>query len=179
VARGGPNPATLLAVSAARWPDRAAVIDDDGAVRYRDLQSGTESLASELYRDGVRPGQEVGILCRSGHRFVEAVFAAALVGADVVLLNTDFRTDALAATLSVHQITTVICDDEFADRVRAAGDDLTVVDPARADTHDRDRRPKVAAPGRIVVLTSGTTGKPKGVPRKSQPYLRCSSSCTS
>jgi acyl-CoA synthetase (AMP-forming)/AMP-acid ligase II len=166
VGRGGTNPATLLAVAAARWPDRAAVIDDNGATRYCELQSRTESLASELYRDGVGPGQAVGILCRNGPHFVEALFAAALVGADVVLLNTDFRTDALAATLSAHRIATVVCDNEFADRLQSGRDAVTVVDPATADTHDHDSRPKVAAAGRIVVLTSGTTGKPKGVPRK-------------
>jgi acyl-CoA synthetase (AMP-forming)/AMP-acid ligase II len=166
VARGGTNPATLLAVAAARWPDREAVIDDDGAASYRELQSRTQSLASELYRCGVEPKQAVGILCRNGRRFAGAVFAAALVGADVVLLNTDFRTDALAAALSAHRITTVVCDDEFVDRVQAAGDAVTIIDPAKSDAPHRDRRPKVAAPGRIVVLTSGTTGKPKGVPRK-------------
>jgi acyl-CoA synthetase (AMP-forming)/AMP-acid ligase II len=142
------------------------LIDDDGAASYRELQSKTESLAAELYHHGVGPGQATGILCRNGHRFVEAVFATASVGADVVLLNTDFRTDALAATLSEHRVTTVVCDDEFAGRVRAARDTVTVIDPSSANTHDRNRRPTVAPPGRIVVLTSGTTGKPKGVPRK-------------
>src|SRR5215211_8953300 len=113
------NPFTLLAVAAARWPDRAAVVDDDGAVSYRELQLRTESGANELYRRGVGPGKAVGILCRNGRGFVEAFFAVALVGADVVLLNTDFRSDALAAALSTHRIRTVVCDNEFVDRVQA------------------------------------------------------------
>lgn len=166
VGRGRMNPATLLAVAAARWPDRPAVIDEDGVSHYREVQARTESLAAELYRHGVGRGRAVGILCRNGRRFVEALFAVASVGADVVLLNTDFRTDALAGALSEHRIATVVCDDEFADRVRAAADAVIVIDPATARTHDRDRRPKVAAAGRIVLLTSGTTGKPKGVPRQ-------------
>jgi acyl-CoA synthetase (AMP-forming)/AMP-acid ligase II len=165
VGRGGTNPFTLLAVTATRWPDRAAVIDDDGVISYREVQSRTESLAHELYGHGVEPGQAVGILCRNGRSFVEAVFAVALVGADVVLVNTDFRTDALAAALSAHQIIAVVCDREFAGRVRAADESVLVVDPATVETHQRDRRPKVAPSGRIILLTSGTTGKPKGVPR--------------
>jgi acyl-CoA synthetase (AMP-forming)/AMP-acid ligase II len=104
VIRSGTNPYTLLAVAAARWPNRPAVVDDDGAVSYREVQARTDSLAGELVRHGVGPGQAVGILCRNGSRFVEAVFAAALVGADVVLLNTDFRTEALSAALSAHKI---------------------------------------------------------------------------
>jgi acyl-CoA synthetase (AMP-forming)/AMP-acid ligase II len=166
--RGGTNPYTLLAVTAARWPNRAAIIDDDGVLRYRELQSETESLARELSGDGVGPGQAVGVMCRNGRGFVAAVFAAALVGADVVLVNTDFRIDALAAALSAHQITTIIADNEFAERVQTADESIVVVDPAMVKAHKGDSRPDVAAPGRIVLLTSGTTGKPKGVPRTPQ-----------
>jgi acyl-CoA synthetase (AMP-forming)/AMP-acid ligase II len=166
VARGGTNLATLLGIAAARWPSRAALIDDDGAISYRELQSQTESLANELVRRGVGSGQEVGILCRNGRSFVAAVFAAALAGADVVLLNTDFRTEALAAAMSSHNIRMLICDDEFTERAHAAGQDITVIDPASVSAHDGDPRPNVAAAGRIVLLTSGTTGSPKGVPRK-------------
>jgi acyl-CoA synthetase (AMP-forming)/AMP-acid ligase II len=165
VRNGGTNPYTLLLVSAARWPNRAAIIDDDGAVSYRELQSETEALACQLMGEGVGSGQAVGILCRNGRGFVRAVFATALVGADAVLINTDFRTDALAFALSAHQIQTVVADAEFADRVHAAEKAATVIDSAAVDSSDEHPRPKVAASGRIVLLTSGTTGKPKGVPR--------------
>ena len=163
--RGGTNPFTLLAVSAARWPNRAAVIDDDGVISYREVQSKTEALAGELHRRGVEPGDAVGVLCRNGRGFVEALFAAALVGADVVLVNTEFRTDALAAALSAHEITTVVCDEEFNERVHAADESISLLDPAVVWTQPDTARPHVAPAGRIILLTSGTTGKPKGVPR--------------
>jgi acyl-CoA synthetase (AMP-forming)/AMP-acid ligase II len=165
VLRGGTNPVTLLALAAARWPDRAAVIDDDGTITYRELQAGTESLANELQSRAIGPGQAVGVLFRNGHVFVEAVFAAALVGADVVLLNTELAADALAAALRAHQVGTVIRDDEFADRLQHAGEPVTGIDPAAIVAHARNGRPPVAAPGHIVILTSGTTGAPRGVPR--------------
>jgi acyl-CoA synthetase (AMP-forming)/AMP-acid ligase II len=160
-----------LAVAAARWPNRAAIIDDDGVLTYRGLQVETESLARELFGEGAGSGQAVGVMCRNGRGFVKAFFAAALVGSDVVLVNTDFRTDALAAALSAHRITTMVADDEFAERVRAAqkaAESVVVIDPATVHAHEGDSRPDVSAPGRIVLLTSGTTGKPKGVPRKPQ-----------
>jgi acyl-CoA synthetase (AMP-forming)/AMP-acid ligase II len=164
VARGRANLVTLLGMAAARWPDRDAIVDDDGAISYRELQSRVESLATELQRRGVRSGQAVGVLCRNGRGFVTAVFAAAMVGADVVMLNTEFRAEALADALSSHEIETVICDAEFAERALAAGVD--VVDPASDAEHQGDSRPRVRPAGRIVLLTSGTTGSPKGVPRK-------------
>jgi acyl-CoA synthetase (AMP-forming)/AMP-acid ligase II len=163
--RGGTNPFTLLAVTAARWPNRAAVIDDDGVISYRELQSRTEALAAALQRRGVEPGDAVGVMCRNGRSFVEALFAAASVGADVVLVNTEFRTDALAAALGAHEVTTVICDREFDERVNAAGESIELLDPAAIQTQPGAARPHVAPAGRIILLTSGTTGKPKGVPR--------------
>ena len=168
--RGGTNPYSLLAVAAARWPNRAAIVDDDGVLSYRELRSKTESVARGLSAGGVGRRQAVGVMCRNGWGFVAGVYAAALVGADVVLVSTDFRTDALAAALSAHRITTMVADGEFAERIRAANGSVVVVDPATVEARDGDRRPKVAAPGRMVLLTSGTTGRPKGVPRA--PQLR-------
>ncbi|MCV7101065.1 AMP-binding protein [Mycobacterium palustre] len=171
--RGGTNPYTLLAVTAARWPNRTAIVDDDGALTYGELRRGTDSLASELSGAGVGPGQAVGVMCRNGRGFVEAFFAVALLGADVVLVNTEFQVDALAAAVGAHAITTIVADDEFAERARAASrpePSLTVVDPAAVAARDGGSRPSVSPPGRIVLLTSGTTGKPKGVPRS--PQLR-------
>ncbi|MEY8018655.1 AMP-binding protein [Mycobacterium servetii] len=168
--RSRTNPYTLLAITAARWPRRSAIVDDDGALSYRDLQRGAEALARRLAGEGAGPGGAVGVMCRNGRGFVEGFFAAALLGADVVLVNTEFRTDALAAALKGHRITAMVADDEFTERVRAADRSVAVVDPATATVHDGDPRPRVAAPGRIVLLTSGTTGTPKGVPRT--PQLR-------
>src|SRR5262249_52541355 len=162
---GGTNLYTLLAVAAARWPDRTAIIDDDGALSYRELQAKTESLARELSRDGVETDQAVGIMCRNGRNFVASVFATGLVGADVVLVSTQFRTNSLSGALSTHQIRTMLADEEFVEQIRGAGESVTVIDPATAETHQGESRPKVASSGRIVLLTSGTTGVPKGVPR--------------
>jgi acyl-CoA synthetase (AMP-forming)/AMP-acid ligase II len=164
--RSSANLATVMAIAAARWPDRTAVIDDDGALSYGQLRSCTESLAAALvHRHGIGPGVPVGILCRNGRAFMQAMFAVASVGADVVLLNTDFRTDALATALGAQQIQNVICDDEFNDRVRAADETVAVVNLAALDIDEREPRPKAGPRGRIVLLTSGTTGTPKGVPR--------------
>ena len=168
--RGGTNPYTLLAVATARWPDRTGIVDDDGAMSYRRLQRLTESLARRLSGEGIAPGQAVGIMCRNGHGFVAGVFAAALLGADVVPFSTEFRSDALAAAVQAHYISAMVADHEFAERIRAATESVVTVDPATVTAADGARRLRVAAAGRIVLLTSGTTGKLKGVPRA--PELR-------
>ena len=163
--RSGANLYAPLAIAAARWPHRTAIIDDDGALSYRELQVETEALARELSGHGVGTGHAVGIMCRNGRNFVAAVFATGLVGADIVPVNTDFRSTALASALSTHQIRTMFADSEFSEQLRDAGGSVTVIDPADIEPQPSDPRPKVAAPGRIVLLTSGTTGVPKGVAR--------------
>ncbi|OCB41308.1 acyl-CoA synthetase [Mycobacterium malmoense] len=168
--RGGTNPYTLLAVTAARWPDRAAIVDDDGVWDYRRLRAVTDAVARRLSSHGAGPGDAVGVMCRNGRGFIAGVFGAALVGADVVLVNTDFRSDALGSAMSAHRITTMIADDEFGERIRAADESVVLIDPATVDADEDGPRPEVATPGRIVLLTSGTTGTPKGVPRS--PQLR-------
>lgn len=169
VCRGGTNLFTLLAVSAARWPQRTAIIDEDGALSYHELLAMTESLAVELLDAGVRAGQPVGVMCRNGRNFVTAVFATALIGADVVLVNTEFRSDALAGALAAHQIRTMFCDDEFTEQIGATNEPIRIIDPATVEPRLDVPRPKVAPSGRMVLLTSGTTGIPKGVPRR--PHL--------
>ncbi len=169
VARGRTNLATLLGMAAVRWPNRAAMIDDEGDISYRELLLCTQSLADELQLRGSGPGHVVGVLCRNGRAFVAAVFAGAMVGTDVVLLNTEFPAESLAAALRSHRIGLVVCDSEFVPLVRDADDGVRVVDAADVDVRE-GVRPPVARAGRIVLLTSGTTGAPKGVPR--QPKIR-------
>lgn len=163
--RSGTNLYSLLAIAAARWGDRTAIIDDDGALSYRELQQKTESIARELVSTGAGPDEAVGIMCRNGRGFVAAMFAAGLIGADIVLVNTEFRTTSLAGALQAHQIRTILCDDEFAQPIRGADASISIIDPAKIDFSQGNPRPKVASSGRIVLLTSGTTGIPKGVPR--------------
>ena len=86
-------------------------------------------------------------MCRNGRDFVAAVFATGLVGADIVLVNTEFRSDALGGALSSHQVTTVFCDNEFAERIRDAHESVRIIDPATVQTQHGEPRPKVAPSG--------------------------------
>jgi fatty-acyl-CoA synthase len=168
----------VTAYGAATQRDRPAIIDDRGSLSFRDLDSRSTALAGALYARGVRSDDGVGILCRNHRGFLEALFAAGKLGARTVLLNTDFSGPQLIDVCARESVSLLIHDEEFADiavdvetshgRVVAWADaqtsDLTIDDLVRMGRTTPPPRP--AASWRLVLLTSGTTGTPKGAPRE-------------
>lgn len=163
----GQTVAGLLAGAAARYPDRVAVHDDAGAITYRELWQRSRAVASSLRDEGIGPGTAVGVLMRNHRDFVTASAAVAAVGADLVLLNTGFAAPQLADVVEHEAIRAVLHDDDFEDVVAGCGAAL-VVDEHRLDEWARSGTVDPgAAPGKVIILTSGTTGRPKGAARAS------------
>ncbi len=163
VARWRVTPATGYAVGAARHPRRLALVDDDGALSFRDVDRRTDRIAAELRADGVRAGSTVGLLARNGRGFVEGAAALAKCGADVLYLSTGTAAGPLRQVLEREAAELVVCDAEFAGTVPRA---VTTEDlDALADTPGSGAPRWVRRTGRQVLLTSGTTGTPRGAAR--------------
>ncbi|MFD7842659.1 AMP-binding protein [Nocardia sp. NPDC059764] len=171
------NPPVLPSLSAARWPNRTAVVDDRGTVTYAELSATVDAVAGGLQRViGAGTGDGVAVMCRNSRYFVAGLFGVLATGADALLLNTDFHAEALSRTLDRHHPAAVLCDAEFVPVLRSAGYTGPLVicfgsAGSIAPSVDAWLRMGVAAParkasGRLVILTSGTTGIPKGVPRE-------------
>jgi acyl-CoA synthetase (AMP-forming)/AMP-acid ligase II len=174
--RWGTTVAAAVALNAIRRGDDAAVIDDDRTLTYAELDVRTNALANELAALGVGGHDRLAILCRNGSAFVESIVAAAKLGADVVPLNTSFTAGELGAVIAREQPPVLIYDQEFEGIVEDAGLDASIVRvPARGaeggpnvtleqlfERGRRDTPPSPADEGRSVILTSGTTGTPKG-----------------
>ncbi|MEV5003734.1 AMP-binding protein [Nocardioides sp. LML1-1-1.1] len=172
--RWGASPATLVGVSAVRWPDRVAIVDDGGELTYRELSERADALATHLAdRYEVRPNQGVAVMCRNSRAVVEGILAAGRIGADVLMVNTELPAAQLGAILARQEPAVVLHDDDLTGRLAEAGPDLPAlslwedgpVDLPPASTP----LPRVRRPGQLVLLTSGTTGAPKGVPRTPEP----------
>jgi len=173
--RWGPGLAGELQQATARDPDRVALVDEDlGEISYRQLLDRTERLARSLRTVvGVRLGDRVGVLCRNHHGLVETLVAVATLGADPVLVNTGLSGPQLTTVAEEQQLRALVHDDEFADRVVELPDDVTRIDETRhRSLIDEAPDGEVAPPerdGRTIVLTSGTTGTPKGARRPKPP----------
>jgi fatty-acyl-CoA synthase len=170
MAAWGPTLAGGVAAATARYPLASALIDDRGPLTYTQLWAATDGIGRGLRAHGVGPGSTVGILARNGRGFVTSMVASAKVGADVVYLNSGFAGPQLADVVAHEGIDTLLHDDEFAGIATSSGAAVTLTGKElRAMARQRSTIPLTPTRhmGRQVILTSGTTGRPKGALRGS------------
>jgi fatty-acyl-CoA synthase len=174
--------AGAVTIGAIRHGDRVAIRDERGDVTYTELDERTNALANAWREQGLKPGDGVAVLVRNHRGFLEAVFAAAKVGAKIILLNTSFAGPQIREVAEREGTDLLVYDDEYAEvlegvdpphgRWRAWVDD-EAQHPERVDDSleslivdgDTSGPPRAGRAPKIVILTSGTTGTPKGAPR--------------
>jgi len=169
VRRWGRTPAAGYAAGAVRIPDRTALVDEVGPLTWAEIDGRTDRLASELRECGIAAGDAVGLLARNGRGLVEGVVALNKVGADVLYLNTGFGGPQLAQVLDREKATAVVHDAEFTDLLAEATASRFAVTTEALDelagSSERGRPPTPRHISRQVILTSGTTGAPRGAAR--------------
>lgn len=181
-ARWGPTTASFYASAALRTPNRAAVIDDDGELNFHDLDRRSTLLAKGLRQLGLSGGESLGVLCRNHRDFVEVGVAAAKAGVACIYLNTGFAAPQLAEVLDREDVVALAIDAALLHLLDRDSFDGAVLVTDAADgpptgarnVHTmssvrevgRLRPPLLASmPVAPVLLTSGTTGTPKGARR--------------
>jgi len=167
----GAGLATASAIAALRAPHRMAVVDDSGSMSWKEVEGEANAVAHALARLGVGPGRTVGLMCRNNRFFLEASLAVSKLGADLVLFNTDFGPHQLGEVLKREGVDAAVFGDEFAPTFSMAGFEGSSVpeNQIREASIIEDRNPPEPPrrPGRIVIMTSGTTGLPRGAQRAS------------
>jgi acyl-CoA synthetase (AMP-forming)/AMP-acid ligase II len=183
--RWGPTPAAGYAMSAIRDPDGLAIIDERGTLTFTDVHRRTNALAHGLSDRGVKEGDGVAIMCRNHRGFVEATVACSKLGADALYLNTGFAGPQITDIVRREKPVALIYDDEFEGLTHDAGlrrkrfiawhdGSGRPKDPLIEDLIAEGGRDDVVPPadkGRIIILTSGTTGSPKGAQRRQPESL--------
>jgi fatty-acyl-CoA synthase len=164
---------SAIAVAAIKHPERVGLIDEYGALTFDELARRSDALAVALRAQGIAEGDGVGILCRNHRYFVDATFAAAKLGARTLYLNTDFGGPQLRDVCEREGVSLLIHDEEFEQLAAPIGADrLTEPRLQRLiDEHEGATAPPPSEPGTLVLLTSGTTGTPKGAPRQENSSL--------
>ena len=162
-----------LRQAAKRAPNHLAIIDDEQQLTYDELLGLVERTSGVLNGFGLGDTDRVGVLARNHVGTLAAMAGVDAIGADLVLLNTGLTPDQLVRIAADQELTAIVFDDEFAETVSG-------LDLARISESDLAARvPSVGRPwflrptraGRTIVLTSGTTGTPKGARRPTPPGI--------
>ncbi|BBX32225.1 acyl-CoA synthetase [Mycolicibacterium mageritense DSM 44476 = CIP 104973] len=180
----------IPALNARRHPNRTAVIDDDGEMTFGELDAAAHATANGLLALGVRGGDGVAILARNHRWFLVSVYGAARAGARIILLNSEFSGPQIKEVAEREGAKVIIYDDEYAAAVSQAEPELGKLralgknpdkdepsgstDETLADLIARSSgqpAPKATKHSSIIILTSGTTGTPKGANRGTPPSL--------
>lgn len=167
-----------LVASAIRHGDQTAVIDEQGELTYAELDRRVNALANGWREHGLEAGDGVAILVRNHRGFLEAVFAAAKCGARIVLLNTSFAGPQIREVAKREGTDLLVIDEEYLEKLEGVevphGTWLAYTESETAgentieyliESGSEDAPPKPGVAPRITILTSGTTGTPKGAPR--------------
>ncbi|QIS13014.1 AMP-binding protein [Nocardia arthritidis] len=164
------------AAAAAYTPTRPAIVDGDATYTFAEVHERTHRLAGALAALGFGPQHAVGLLSRNRVAMVETMVAAGKLGVDTVLLNTGLSALQIEEVVERHSLAAIFVDDEYRSLIkyltpeihqfstsRRTGAGPTTVEELIALDSPRFTRPP--HPGRLIVLTSGTSGTPKSAKR--------------
>ena len=178
----GASPAPRHRGECDHHPERVAIIDEAGSLTWERTHRRSNALARALPGRGRREGDGVAVMCRNHRCFIEATMACAKLGAVAPLPEHGLRRPAArrrgrargargadlrrgvrrAARRGARRAGSLQRFVAWAGR-RTTSDDPTL-DELIASDGDCDLDPP-AESSRFVILTSGTTGTPKGAQR--------------
>ena len=181
--RWGASPATGIATAAIHHPDADFIVDELGSLSFDQVHRRTNALAHAFERMGIGYGDGVGIMCRNHRGFIEATLAAAKLGASALYLNTMFAGPQLVEVMRREAPKALVYDEEFAGLLEGVDEgvqrvigwtdgnpDGPTLETLIAANGDAELSPPPEKPS-FVILTSGTTGTPKGAQRSSPDGL--------
>lgn len=152
---------------AARWADRAHIVQGTQVVSFTDLQRAVEAKARELADGGLGADDRVLILGWNSPEWIINFWACALIGAVPVLGNGWWSDSEVAGAVETASVTVALAD------VRGSAKLPKVLPTARwaCDVQDADEQVPAFVAGErasedspaVIVFTSGTSGRPKAV----------------
>ena len=175
----------FLENSAARFPDKVALIHENTRATYRQVNADADRLAAFLVGRGVEKGDRIVTLLENSVEYVVAFYGILKTGAVAVPLSTDLKPDGLNPLLAELEPAAIISSSRFERLLQASDLDvlnlntLIIHNPTlnwgrhriaifafkKTTNHKLQTTIPQVCPADLgsIIYTSGSTGKPKGV----------------
>jgi len=173
----------VLQRSAVKFPQKDALIYEDRLIGYRDLNDRVNRLANSLLKMGIKKGDRIALLLHNCPEFIEIYYASAKIGTTFVPINNLLKQSELKQTLEYVSPRLLFIDPEYAELIDSIGKELKFIElfiglkgVSSTNFKQYDFMIEQGVPGEPdvqvsdddvmnMLLTSGTTGRPKGVLR--------------
>jgi 2-furoate---CoA ligase len=169
---------TLLA-SAARMPDAIAITDGSFSRTYGEWRDDVLRIVSGFDALGLKPGDHMVTVLQNCHQAATLHMACQMAGLIITPINWRATADELTYVLNDSMATVVVYQNETVATVAGADNASSIIrigvetEDEASSTWDQliKRTPAAAAPRvsisdtSVMLYTSGTTGRGKGVPR--------------
>ncbi|MEZ6187923.1 MAG: amino acid adenylation domain-containing protein [Planctomycetota bacterium] len=163
--------------NAGEHPERVALAFQDDEVSYGELNARANRLAHYLIRQGIQPGQLVGLCVERSPELIVSMLAILKAGGAYVPIDPAYPADRQAFMLEDTQAPLVISQRAVAEPLADAPCRVLLLDDPRlaqeiAVESELDPEPRQGPTDlAYVIYTSGSTGRPKGVVVRHQPAL--------
>ncbi|MDM5228718.1 amino acid adenylation domain-containing protein [Cytobacillus sp. NJ13] len=156
----------LVEEQAARSPYETALVCGDRRISYQELSRQASAAAASLIRDGIRPGDHVGIIAGRKAETVAGLLGILKAGAAYVPMEPDYPEERIRYIQSQSRLTSVFMDEEACRMLK--GKLLPETRVIALEEAVGGIPAEVAVPSdpsslAYILYTSGSTGKPKGV----------------
>ena len=179
------NTTDFLSIANAICPDRDCMVFEGKRWTYGQTNERVNRLANALVKLGVRKGDRIGILQVNCHQYIESYYAAAKLGAIFVPLNFRAKADEIAYMITNAEARVLFVGSRYLELINQILPQLKMVkeiislenkdrlyyedlilssssEEAYYEIGDEDIT--------ILMYTSGTTGRPKGVPLRHNAF---------
>jgi long-chain acyl-CoA synthetase len=172
------NLGNMLSASAARNPRKTACVFETENISYGQLDRSTTSLARWFLRNGCKPGDRIAVHWPNSIETVMLLFACFKAGMIAVPVNVRMKAHEVAYVLQHSKAAMYIAHTDLAAVATEAGKScvgLPKIHSALDGLNEED--PRVALPEvndydpALLLYTSGTTARPKGVTQTHRTLL--------
>lgn len=178
------HPSTIYAMHAANFPQKEGIIHFDRRLTWGQVNSRVNRLAHGLLSLGLKPGDRVAYMLKNSVEWVEALAACSKIGVAAVFVSFRYTAPEVEYLVTNSEAKALIFGAEFEKVIKEAKQNLQIPDEnyiivganegsgfrpyedllSRGKDEEPARELRKGG-SRVIMYTSGTTGKPKGAVR--------------